>query len=75
MADPGINLTLMGNSSAGKAHLMKQIDENWKMGQGLNMPSSVDFVRYSYYNAEDGRRVNVKVWDSAGQERFSNVPQ
>jgi len=34
---------------------------------------AVDFVQYEYHNVEDDRRVAVKIWDTAGQEKFRNI--
>ena len=34
---------------------------------------AVDFIGSEYYNEEDDRKVNVKIWDTAGQEKFRNI--
>ena len=34
---------------------------------------AVDYIVTDYYNEEDDKTVQVKIWDTAGQEKFRHI--
>ena len=69
---PKINLIILGDAAVGKTSLLRHIDKREFQTNHLKT-IAVEFIKYEYYNAEDDRRVDVKIWDTAGQEKFRNI--
>ena len=69
---PKINLIILGDAAVGKTSLLRHIDKRDFQPSHLKT-IAVECIKYEYYNAEDDRRVDVKIWDTAGQEKFRNI--
>jgi len=69
-----IRLVIAGESGVGKSCFLKRLCEGvYEEGYGLNQPTiGVDFRIYSYQTGT-GKKVNCRVWDTAGEERFHAI--
>merc|ERR1712151_1483838 len=67
-----INLIILGDACVGKTSLLRRVDKRDFEHSHLKT-IAVDFIKTTYYNAEDDRTVQVKIWDTAGQEKFRNI--
>ena len=68
-----MDIILIGDSSVGKSTIMKQID---KMPFNNEAIPTIG-VEYGIINfkpkADPEKEVKVKIWDTAGQDRFRNL--
>ena len=72
MVQPKIQLIVLGDASVGKTSLLRNVSNREFQTQHLKT-FAVDFISTEYHNEEDDRKVNVKIWDTAGQEKFRNI--
>lgn len=72
MVQPKIQLIIIGDASVGKTSLLRNVDGRDFVAQHLKT-FAVDFIQTQYHDQEDDRKVSVKIWDTAGQEKFKNL--
>ena len=72
MVSPKINLIMLGDAAIGKTSLLRKIDKREFQPSHLKT-IAVDFIQTEYHNLEDDKRITVKIWDTAGQEKFRNI--
>ena len=72
MLQPKINLIVLGDAAVGKTSLLRRVDKRDFQPAHLKT-IAVEFVKTEYFNEEDEKRVEVKIWDTAGQEKFRNI--
>lgn len=63
-------LVIVGDSGVGKTTLIKRIKDN-VFDTNFTSTLGVDFCHLTYNN--NGNTVKVYIWDTAGQEKFSNL--
>ena len=69
---PKINLIVLGDACVGKTSLLRCLDKREFVPNHLKT-IAVDYIQTEYHNEEDDRTVTVKIWDTAGQEKFRNI--
>ena len=67
-----INLIILGDACVGKTSLLRRVDKRDFVPTHLKT-IAVDFIKTQYHNEEDDKTVPVKIWDTAGQEKFRNI--
>ena len=72
MVQPKINLIVLGDAAVGKTSLLRRVDKRDFQPSHLKT-IAVEYIKTDYVNEEDQRRVEVKIWDTAGQEKFRNI--
>ena len=72
MVSPKINLIMLGDAAIGKTSLLRKIDKREFQPSHLKT-IAVDFIQTEYHNLEDDKRITVKIWYTAGQEKFRNI--
>jgi len=72
MVAPKINLIILGDAAIGKTSLLRKLDKREFVPNHLKT-IAVDYIMTEYYNEEDDRKIQVKIWDTAGQEKFRNI--
>ena len=72
MVMPKINLIVLGDAAVGKTSLLRRLDKREFVPNHLKT-IAVDYVMTDYHNEEDDVTTQVKIWDTAGQEKFRNI--
>lgn len=72
MMQPKMNLIILGDAAIGKTSVLRNVEKREFVDSHLKT-IAVDFVLTEYFNEEDDRRIPVKIWDTAGQEKFRNI--
>lgn len=72
MVLPKINLIVLGDAAIGKTSLLRRLDKRDFVPNHLKT-IAVDYIMLEYHNEEDDKRIPVKIWDTAGQEKFKNI--
>ena len=73
MSDPVdliVNIILIGNANVGKTNLVYRYINN-EFNEGLPSTIGLDYL-YKLFN-QDGQNLNVKFWDTAGQEKYKSL--
>ena len=65
-------MIVLGDACVGKTSLLRRVDKRDFVPSHLKT-IAVDFIKTTYHNAEDDRTTQVKIWDTAGQEKFRNI--
>ena len=69
---PKINLIVLGDAAIGKTSILRRVDKRDFVSQHLKT-IAVDYILTEYFNEEDNRKIQVKIWDTAGQEKFKHI--
>ena len=69
---PKINLIVLGDAAIGKTSILRRVDKRDFVSQHLKT-IAVDYIFTEYFNEEDNRKIQVKIWDTAGQEKFKHI--
>ena len=69
---PKISIIVIGDAAIGKTSLLRNLDKREFVDNHLKT-IAVDYIMTEYHNEEDDRTVPVKIWDTAGQEKFRNI--
>jgi len=72
MVQPRIHLIVLGDAAVGKTSLLRRLDKREFVPNHLKT-IAVDYILTEYQNEEDDKRIQVKIWDTAGQEKFKNI--
>lgn len=72
MVLPKMNLIVLGDAAVGKSSLIGRVAGREFQTNHLKT-IAIDFIKTKYFNDEDNTEVEVKIWDSAGQEKFRNI--
>ena len=72
MVQSKINLIMLGDAAIGKTSLLRKVDKREFVPSHLKT-IAVDYILTEYYNEEDDKKVQVKIWDTAGQEKFRHI--
>ena len=67
-----INLIMLGDAAIGKTSLLRRVDKREFVPSHLKT-IAVDVITTEYHNEEDDKTVQVKIWDTAGQEKFKHI--
>ena len=65
MVQPKINLIVLGDAAVGKTSLLRCVDKRPFESHHLKT-IAVEFIKAEYFNEEDDKRVEAKIWDTAG---------
>ena len=66
-----MNIIIVGDGKVGKTSILKRFDK--RQFQPAHIRTiGVDFIQ-AQYKAKDETEVQVKLWDTAGQDRFRNL--
>ena len=66
-----MNIIIVGDGKVGKTSILKRFDKRQFQQQHIRT-IGVDFIQ-AQYKAKDETEVQVKLWDTAGQDRFRNL--
>ena len=66
-----MNIIIVGDGKVGKTSILKRFDKRQFQPQHIRT-IGVDFIQ-AQYKAKDETEVQVKLWDTAGQDRFRNL--
>ena len=66
-----MSVMILGDASVGKTSLVRNIDEKPHEARHLKT-IALDYITTTYKH-EDGQQVEVKVWDTAGQDKFKSI--
>ena len=66
-----MNIIIVGDGKVGKTSILKRFDKRQFQPQHIRT-IGVDFISAAYKSPE-GVDVQVKLWDTAGQDRFRNL--
>ena len=66
-----MNIIIVGDGKVGKTSILKRFDKR-QFQQAHIRTIGVDFIT-AQYKAKDDTEVQVKLWDTAGQDRFRNL--
>ena len=69
---PKINLIVLGDAAIGKTSLLRRVDKRDFQPSHIKT-IAVDYILTEYFNEEDNRKCQVKIWDTAGQEKFRHI--
>ena len=72
MVQMKINLIMLGDAAIGKTSLLRRVDKREFVPSHLKT-IAVDMITTEYRNEEDDKTVQVKIWDTAGQEKFKHI--
>ncbi len=65
--DQIVNLLVIGNANVGKTNFVQRYTHNqFSEGSPSTIGLDYQFKEYHY----DGHKINVKFWDTAGQEKY-----
>ena len=67
-----INLIVLGDAAIGKTSVLRNVDNRDFQPSHLKT-IAVDYVQTQYLEPEEGKKIPVKIWDTAGQEKFRNI--
>ena len=68
-----MNIFLMGHDSSGKSAIIKQFDKKQFNKEAIST-IGINYVNIKFKpKADPEKEVNVKIWDSAGQDRITNL--
>ena len=67
-----INLIVLGDAAVGKTSLLRRVDKRDFQPSHLKT-IAVECIQTEYFDEEDNKRIPVKIWDTAGQEKFRNI--
>ena len=66
-----MNIIIVGDGKVGKTSILKRFDK--RQFQPAHIRTiGVDFIQ-AQYKSKDDTEVAVKLWDTAGQDRFRNL--
>ena len=66
-----MGIIIVGDGKVGKTSILQRFNKRQFQNQHIRT-IGVDFIGTTY-KAEDGSDVAVKLWDTAGQDRFRNL--
>lgn len=69
---PKINLIVLGDAAIGKTSLLRRVDKREFQPSHIKT-IAVDYIETDYLNEEDNVKCRVKIWDTAGQEKFKHI--
>jgi small GTP-binding protein len=72
--DEKCQLLIVGDTTVGKTSILTRFTEN-KFNQNYLATVGLDFFTKDVDFTNPKRRVRIKIWDSAGQERFRSLTQ
>ena len=72
--DEKVQLLIIGDMTVGKTSILTRFTEN-KFSQNYLATVGLDFFTKDVDFTNPNRRVRIKIWDSAGQERFRSLTQ
>ena len=72
--DEKVQLLIIGDMTVGKTSILTRFTEN-KFSQNYLATVGLDFFTKDVDFTNLNRRVRIKIWDSAGQERFRSLTQ
>ena len=72
--DEKVQLLIIGDMTVGKTSILTRFTEN-KFSQNYLATVGLDFFTKDVDFKNLNRRVRIKIWDSAGQERFRSLTQ
>ena len=72
MLQTKLNLIVLGDAAIGKTSLLRNVDNREFQTNHLKT-IAVDYVQSEYIDEDDGQKIPVKIWDTAGQEKFRNI--
>ena len=64
-------IIIVGDGKVGKTSILKRFDKRQFVTQHIRT-TGVDFIQTSYMS-EQGSEIQVKLWDTAGQDRFRHL--
>ena len=68
-----MDIILIGDSQVGKTSMLKQFDKKQFNKEAIST-IGVDYINRKFKpKADPEKEINVKVWDTAGQDRFRNL--
>ena len=68
-----MDIILIGDSSVGKSTIVKQFDTQQFDKEAIST-IGVDYTNIKFKpKADPEKEVNVKIWDTSGQDRFRNL--
>lgn len=56
---------MLGDAAIGKTSILRHLDKREFVPNHLKT-IAVDYIQTEYYNEEDDRKIQVKIWDTAG---------
>ncbi len=72
--DEKVQLLIIGDMTVGKTSILTRFTEN-KFSQNYLATVGLDFFTKDVDFKNLNRRVRIKIWDSAGQERFRSFKE
>ena len=67
-----LQIIILGDGAVGKTSIINQFIEG-KFQDDHMATLGLDFAQHNYTTKEDNTDVPIKIWDSAGQERFKTL--
>ena len=68
-----VQIIILGDSSVGKTSIIKKYHDN-QFDESHNATLGLDLVS-KQYTTKDGSTITIKIWDTAGHERFHTMTQ
>ena len=66
-----MNIMMIGDGAVGKTSILKWFDKR-KFNQAHIKTAGLDQITYNH-KIDDTTEIQVKLWDTAGQEKFRNL--